>query len=285
MTDYEYLTGYTSKNYTPGPRHVEGITIHHWGGDGQAFANVVSWLCQYRRPGTSAHYVAQGVDERGRPAPKVACIVDPDDIAWHAGDWDANVSDIGIECRPEATDEDYAVVALLVRRLRSVYGDVPLRPHKRWANTACPGRWDLVRLDRMARAVPDTTGEDEMSDAQYAELLAAVKAIPGKVWAQELTGHDEDGTGPKAAPKAPALSWLVMARRDAGRAYWNTDTLEGTQAAMRAQLVELDAKATAALAAIEAGQTTPDVAAIEAFRQALSSFRLELAPITEEATP
>lgn len=290
MTEYVYVTEFTSRNYTPGPRVPKGITIHHWGGMGQKFANVVSWLCQYRRPGTSAHYIAQGVDENRNPDPRVACIVDPEDIAWHAGDWAGNVSDIGIECRPEATDADYAVVALLVHRLRSVYGNLPLKPHSYWANTACPGRWDLTRLDKMARAITDnsttdTTGEDDMSDAQYAELLAAIKAVPAKTWDNILTGHDEDPGDKTPAPTAPARSWLVMARRDAGRAYWNTDTLEGTNALLRKSIAELDTKAQAALDAIEQGQATPDVAAIEAFRTALASFRLELAPVSSEAEP
>ncbi|WP_430508790.1 peptidoglycan recognition protein family protein, partial [Escherichia coli] len=92
---------------------------------------------------TSAHFVVSG----GR----VHCIVSPTDTAWHAGLWDENLRSIGIECRPEATAADYATVAELVRWLRNKYGNLPLRPHKQFYSTDCPGRWDLSRLDLLAR--------------------------------------------------------------------------------------------------------------------------------------
>jgi N-acetylmuramoyl-L-alanine amidase len=65
--------------------------------------------------------------------------------------WDRNVHSVGIECRPEASDEDYQTVAELIAWLRDQYGDLPLKPHKSVYNTACPGQWDLDRLDRLAR--------------------------------------------------------------------------------------------------------------------------------------
>lgn len=80
----------------------------------------------------------------------------------HAGDWDANLTSIGIECRPEATDADYATVAWLIAWLRARYGDHPLYPHKQFTQTTCPGRWDLARLDRLARG---QTGGGDVSGA------------------------------------------------------------------------------------------------------------------------
>lgn len=160
MTDYGYAyeTASTaaSTNWKRGRdgRKVTGITIHHWGNDGSNFDGIVRYLCSARPANpTSAHYVAQGADANGTVRKRVSCIVDPDDTAYHAGNWPANLTTIGIECRPEARDVDYAVVAELVARLRSVYGDVPLYPHRHWTTTACPGRWDVERLDRLARAV------------------------------------------------------------------------------------------------------------------------------------
>ncbi|MCZ4325213.1 peptidoglycan recognition protein family protein [Brachybacterium paraconglomeratum] len=97
------------------------------------------------RAGTSAHYVVE--------AGRVACIVDPDRRAWHAGSSKGNHESIGIECRPEATEGDYATVAALVADLRAVYGDLPLKPHRAWTSTACPGVWDLGKIDRLARGV------------------------------------------------------------------------------------------------------------------------------------
>ena len=141
---YEYITKFTSPNQNARKSKVKSITIHHWGSRGQKFDNVVNWLCQ-KRAGTSAHYVVE--------AGKVACIVDPDRRAWHAGNSRGNHESIGIECRPEATEGDYATVAALVADLRAVYGNIPLKRHKDWTSTACPGVWDIGKIDRLARGV------------------------------------------------------------------------------------------------------------------------------------
>lgn len=83
--------------------------------------------------------------------------------------------------------------------------------------------------------------ENTMTPEQEKRLLDAIATVPGRVWSVPLTGHDEDGAGGNPAPVAPALSWLVMARRDAGRVYWQTDTLEAQVAGLRALLGDLDA--------------------------------------------
>lgn len=174
-TAYEYLKQYDSPNFTPAakvqrvfgmPRKITAITIHHWGVTGQKFANVVNFLC--RKDGnTSAHYVAE--------AGRVACIVDPDDAAWHAGSAVGNATSVGIECRPEATDADYETVAALVRDLRKTYGDLPLVPHKKWKATACPGRWDLERLDKLARkAAPAPAPAAKTHTVKRGETLSAI---------------------------------------------------------------------------------------------------------------
>ena len=139
---YTYITKFTSPNQNARNSKVKSITIHHWGSRGQKFDNVVNWLCQ-KRAGTSAHYVVE--------AGKVACIVDPDRRAWHAGNSRGNHESIGIECRPEATEGDYATVAALVADLRAVYGNIPLKRHRDWTSTACPGVWDIGKIDRLAR--------------------------------------------------------------------------------------------------------------------------------------
>ena len=139
---YTYITKFTSPNQNARNSKVKSLTIHHWGSRGQKFDNVVNWLCQ-KRAGTSAHYVVE--------AGKVACIVDPDRRAWHAGNSRGNHESIGIECRPEATEGDYATVAALVADLRAVYGNIPLKRHRDWTSTACPGVWDIGKIDRLAR--------------------------------------------------------------------------------------------------------------------------------------
>lgn len=134
--------GYTKAADAPG-RTIEHIDIHHWGDPGQKHEDVVDFFVN--GPGlTSAHFVVS--------AGKITCLVSPSDVAWHAGVWEENLRSIGIECRPEASPEDYQEVANLVSWLRSQHGNLPLHPHREFYATACPGIWDLARLDTLARA-------------------------------------------------------------------------------------------------------------------------------------
>lgn len=151
---YQLITNKKSPNYTDpkysekvfgSPRTIEAITIHHWGKEGQKFDNVVNWFLSDAAK-TSAHYVVE--------SGKVAAMVDPEDVAWHAGSSRGNATTIGIELRPEATDGDYTTAAELISDLRKVYGDLPLVPHNQWRATICPGKWDLEKLDSLARPAP-----------------------------------------------------------------------------------------------------------------------------------
>lgn len=135
---YEYLTNYNANAYMIGRMSngvqysVDKIIIHHWGAEGQTFEGVCAWFgspsCQ-----TSAHYVVEG----GR----VACLVNLSDTAYHAGDWGANLTSIGIECRPEMSDADLETVCELVAYLYKVYGELPIYGHKDFSPTACPGKY------------------------------------------------------------------------------------------------------------------------------------------------
>lgn len=143
----------TAKGFTPaasvpqvygGPRVVDGIIIHHWGATGQTHGGVVNFFVN--GPGnTSAHFVSSG-------AGGTHCLVNPDDAAWHAGNAEGNRTKIGIECRPEADESDYREVANLIAWLRQTFNlPLPLSPHRDWQATACPGKWDLAKLDAMAK--------------------------------------------------------------------------------------------------------------------------------------
>lgn len=135
---YEYLTNYNANAYMVGRMSngvqysVDKIIIHHWGAEGQTFDGVCAWFenpsCQ-----TSAHYVVEG----GR----AACLVNLSDTAYHAGDWGANLTSIGIECRPEMSDADLETVCELVAYLYKVYGELPIYGHKDFSPTACPGKY------------------------------------------------------------------------------------------------------------------------------------------------
>lgn len=126
------------------PRRYESITVHHWGSFGQTHDGVVDFFVN-RNGATSAHFVAS--DNR------IHCLVSPQDAAWANGNAYGNATSISIEARPEATEGDYATIAWLISYLRSHYGDLPLKAHREWSATACPGKWDLAKLDRMARGV------------------------------------------------------------------------------------------------------------------------------------
>ena len=150
---YKYITKYTSPNQNARNAKISGITIHWWGTPtGQNPEGIVSWLCD-KRAGTSAHYVvSEGT---------VWCIVAPGRRAWHAGNSQANHTQIGIELDPNASRRAATekTAAALIADLRAVYGNLPLSPHKRWTSTQCPGNWDLGRLDRLARGVkPGVSG-------------------------------------------------------------------------------------------------------------------------------
>jgi N-acetyl-anhydromuramyl-L-alanine amidase AmpD len=175
----------TAKGYTPAARvpatfgrkrTIDGIVIHHWGSLGQRHDDVVKFFVS--GPGTtSAHFVVS--------AGRIDCLVSPLDAAWHSGNAVGNATTIGIECHPEATDEDYATVAELVSFLRGEYGPLPLSPHRQWNATACPGIWDLPRIDRLAGSAaiaPQSSSTEEdpfmaYNDKERAEILAAARLI------------------------------------------------------------------------------------------------------------
>lgn len=171
------------------PRVIESITIHHWGILGQTHDGVVSWFVD-QNPDTSAHAVVS--------AGRINEIVDPEDASWAAGNAYGNATSIHIECRPEATDGDYATVAWLVAYYRSKYGaNLPLFPHNHWTETNCPGRWDINRVDRLARATTsdkkdwfDMASKDDLRSV-VAEFLGPINTATGKVPVRQFIA---DGT-------------------------------------------------------------------------------------------
>ena len=192
---YQYITQYDAACYTPGRTYqgvnyaVDKIVIHHWGEDGQTFDSVVGWFTN-PNCGTSAHYVVE--------AGKVACMVNLYDTAYHASDWFANLSSIGIECRPEMSDGDLETVCELVAYLYGVYGELPIYPHKYFSKTACPGRYeaklDYIRqraLEILNRQQEETTESesDEMTQEQFNAMmdnyLGAKRQLPASDWAKE----------------------------------------------------------------------------------------------------
>ena len=140
---YQEITTYDSPNFDKGRqgRGVRGITIHWWGDPEQnpSFEGVCNWLCNPRSQ-VSAHAVVTGTGRR------VAWLVNCEDTAWHAGNYDANLTQIGLELDPRCRDEDYDVAAELIADLWRAYGKLPVVGHSHWSATRCPGNYNLSRL-------------------------------------------------------------------------------------------------------------------------------------------
>lgn len=174
---YELITSWTSPNATPRasvprvygrPRTIDAFTIHHWGVDGQSHSGVRRYLCR-PKGNTSAHEVIS--------AGQVSVIVDHLDAAWHAGNGQGNATTLGLELRPEATDADYRTAGERIADLWDFYGRKPLRKHSDWKATACPGDYDLARLEREAEAY-QATGKP----APVVKPAQTVTPSPGGTW-------------------------------------------------------------------------------------------------------
>ncbi len=188
---YTLDSTYTSRHYYYGREGhtVKEIVIHHWGNEGQKFDNVRNYLCSNKDywdddAAVSAHYVAE--------AGRVAYIVPEADTAWHAGNKIVNKESIGIECRPEATDADYRTVAALVAGIWLRLGYIPLIGHRDVVATSCPGKWDLSRIEALAKTimvVPRGTWKYE-NNKWYYEIDGKKKT--GWVWYQNAWYYLQD---------------------------------------------------------------------------------------------
>ena len=144
---YNYETQHNAASFTKGREgnKIDKIVIHHWGDPAQnpSYEGVINWF-KNKAAGTSAHFVATGTGRR------VAQLVDLTDTAWHAGNWNANLTSIGVELDPRCREEDYDVAAELIADIRSAVGDVPLYWHNNFTATRCPGNWDVEHLDKLS---------------------------------------------------------------------------------------------------------------------------------------
>lgn len=167
---------------------VDTIVIHHWGNDGQRFEDVCNFFAG--GPGTSAHFVVE--------AGRCAQLVDVKDVAWHAGDWNANSRSIGIECRPEMSPEDFETVAQVIADLEVYYNrSFYVHGHMDFYNTECPGRWysrlkDLIdrinaikegKVERGVENVPAPLDKDKVSELResWAKLKDAMAEVEEKI--------------------------------------------------------------------------------------------------------
>ncbi len=146
-----------SPNYTVGRQgaSVDKIVCHWMAG---TLASTDSVFQNTTRQ-TSAHY---GVGQGGQ----VHQYVNESDTAWHAGNWNANITSIGIEHEGgptiPITDSVYETSAELIAAIWQRLGKtVPLVRHSSIVATQCPGTLDLDRLNRLA--LNKYKGEYEMT--------------------------------------------------------------------------------------------------------------------------
>lgn len=134
----------TSRGYSSTPK---GITVHHWGADGQEHDNVVHWLTSPDNGQSSAHDVISG----GR----VTVLADATQRTWHSGNARGNGETIGLECRPEMSEDDWDTLVQRCADHEERFGSLKYWKHKDWKNTACPGRY----ADRIGELVDDINAE------------------------------------------------------------------------------------------------------------------------------
>ena len=182
-------------NYSQGREGLEPdrIVIHHWGADGQSHDGVVDFFTRGPGSGTSAHYVVS--------AGRITQICHDYDTAYHAGNWQINLRSIGIECRPEASEDDVRTVAELVRRIRSEWGPLPLSVHSDYYPTACPGRYHNL-IDRINQLSQEEETDMQLTDqvtrpdghtASVNDVLAYIDLRIERIEAVLLGGQDKKG--------------------------------------------------------------------------------------------
>ena len=120
-----------------------GITLHHWGSDGQDHDDVVDYLS--RDDGnTSAHEViSDGL---------VTVLVDDERASWHSGSTEGNGSTMGFECRPEMSDGDWYTLVQRCTDKEEKWGSLQYWEHCDWKATACPGRY-RGRIPELVKAI------------------------------------------------------------------------------------------------------------------------------------
>jgi hypothetical protein len=147
-----------SPNYTKGRQgaSIDKIVCHWMAGTLSSTDSVF----QNTTRQTSAHY---GVGQDGQ----VHQYVKESDTAWHAGNWDANITSVGIEHEGgpgiPITDSVYQTSGELIASIWQRVGrQLPLRKHSNFKITQCPGTLDLNRLTDIATRI--YKGEEQVAD-------------------------------------------------------------------------------------------------------------------------
>lgn len=215
-------------NYSQGREGLapDRIVLHHWGADGQSHDGVVDFFTRGPGSGTSAHYVVS--------AGRITQICHDYDTAYHAGNWQINLRSIGIECRPEASEEDVRTVAELVRRIRSEWGNLPLSVHSDYYPTACPGRYhDLIdRINQLSQEedtdmqLTDQVTRPDGHTATVNDVLAYIDLRLERIDAVLIGGQDKKGPdGKPTGDRTNVFDEAAWNATNFARVYQTLDTL------------------------------------------------------------
>ena len=107
------------------------------------------------------------------------------DTAYHAGNLTVNRTSIGIEHEGgpnlPITDAVYRNSAWLINQIWKRYGKLPLRAHREFKQTACPGTLDLNRLKSMAEALDNPPPPPQDNNMKF-ELFSQKTGDNGRVY-------------------------------------------------------------------------------------------------------
>lgn len=148
---FEYRECHPS-NFTSGTWRKDFITLHWWDDPSRRpqFDGVVSW---FQNP--AANVSIQYMVEAGR----ITQMIPESAMAWHAGNSTANRHGIGIEVNPRLSSGDYETTAQLVAEIWRRRGSkLPLRRHREFTGTNCPGTMDVARIQRRANQIYSGSG-------------------------------------------------------------------------------------------------------------------------------
>src|SRR5690625_2175131 len=147
-SEHKPTSNTSRRSHYDGISKPKGITIHHWGSDGQKHQNVVRWL-RGRNGGvsnrsSSAHEVIS--------AGLVTILAPAIAATWHSGSTRGNGDSIGLECRPEMSSGDWETLVERGADIEEKWGSLKYYRHSDWKNTACPGRYG-PRIGELVDAV------------------------------------------------------------------------------------------------------------------------------------
>jgi hypothetical protein len=199
---------------------INKIVIHH-----AATTNFDSMPGVWQTRQASAHY---GIGQKG----EIRAYVDEANVAWHAGNWEANLTSIGIEHTNATGDPTWNVNQATIDASAKLCADIAKRhglgqlvpyknlfPHSQFTATACPGvlAGRLQEIANSANAMNRTPTAPTSGVTPYRVRLTWSNATSQKGAFNDLTNAKRcadankgysvfDGTGKLLYPSGSAIT-------------------------------------------------------------------------------